>query len=64
MLRVGAAIVIFGVLAAVVGPFIAPFDPSAQDLALRLAAPTAAHPLGLDEMGRDILARVLAGARI
>jgi peptide/nickel transport system permease protein len=64
MLRVGAAIVIFGVLAAIVGPFLAPFDPSAQDLALRLAGPTAAHPLGLDELGRDILARVLAGARI
>src|SRR6187397_138052 len=64
MLRVVAAIVIFGVLAAIVGPFLAPFDPSAQDLALRLAAPSLAHPFGLDELGRDILARVLAGARI
>jgi len=64
MLRVGAAIVIVAALAALVGPFLAPFDPAAQDLALRLAAPTAAHPLGLDELGRDILARVLAGARI
>jgi peptide/nickel transport system permease protein len=43
---------------------VAPFDPSAQELALRLAAPSPAHPLGLDELGRDILARVLAGARI
>jgi peptide/nickel transport system permease protein len=33
-------------------------------LALRLAAPTVSHPFGLDELGRDILARVLAGARI
>jgi peptide/nickel transport system permease protein len=64
MLRVGAAIVIVGALAAIVGPFLAPFDPSAQDLALRLATPTGAHPFGLDELGRDILARVLAGARI
>jgi peptide/nickel transport system permease protein len=64
MLRVGAAIVIVAALAAVVGPLLAPFDPSAQDLALRLAGPTASHPLGLDELGRDILARVLAGARI
>src|SRR4026209_382113 len=51
-------------LAAIVGPLATPFDPSAQDLALRLAGASAAHPLGLDELGRDILARVLAGARI
>jgi peptide/nickel transport system permease protein len=41
-----------------------PFDPSAQQLALRLAGPSATHMFGLDELGRDILARVLAGARI
>ncbi len=64
MLRVGGAIVVFAVLAAVVGPFVTAFDPAAQDLALRLAGPTISHPLGLDELGRDILARVLAGARI
>jgi peptide/nickel transport system permease protein len=64
MLRVGAFIVVLGVLAAVVGPFVTNIDPAAQDLALRLAGPTPAHPFGLDELGRDILARVLAGARI
>src|SRR6266566_5036428 len=64
MLRVGAAIVILGALAAIAGPFLTPFDPAAQDLALRLAAPSRLHPFGLDELGRDILARVLAGARI
>jgi len=64
MLRVGAVIVVFGVVAALIGPLLTHVDPAAQDLALRLAGPTAAHPLGLDELGRDILARVLAGARI
>ena len=64
MLKVGLFIVLIAALAAIVGPAVAPFDPSAQELALRLAAPTPAHPLGLDELGRDILARVLAGARI
>jgi peptide/nickel transport system permease protein len=64
MLRVGAVIVVFGILAALIGPFATLVDPTAQDLALRLAGPTAAHPFGLDELGRDILARVLAGARI
>jgi peptide/nickel transport system permease protein len=64
MLRVGALIVGVALLAALVGPAITPFDPAHQQLALRLAAPSLAHPFGLDELGRDILARVLAGARI
>jgi len=64
MLRIGIAIVIVAALAALVGPALSPFDPAAQELALRLAAPSRAHPFGLDELGRDILARVLAGARI
>jgi peptide/nickel transport system permease protein len=64
VLRTGAAIVILAAIGAIVGPMLTPFDPSAQDLALRLAGPTGTHPFGLDELGRDILARVLAGARI
>ena len=64
MLRVGGAMVVLVALAALAGPMLTPFDPSAQDLALRLTGPSAAHPFGLDELGRDILARVLAGARI
>lgn len=64
MLKVGAAIVGLAFLAALVGPAVAPFDPASQDLALRLASPSGSHPFGLDELGRDILARVLAGARI
>src|SRR5687767_4957953 len=64
MTRVGTFIVAIAVLAAVVGPLVAPFDPVDQDLALRLAGPTGTHWFGLDELGRDIFARVLAGARI
>jgi peptide/nickel transport system permease protein len=64
MLKVGAAIVIVMALAAIVGPSMSPYDPAAQELPLRLAGPSARHPFGLDELGRDILARVLAGARI
>ena len=64
MLKLGAAIVGLALLAALVGPVVTPFDPASQDLALRLSAPSLAHPFGLDELGRDILARVLAGARI
>ena len=64
MLRAGAFIVGVALLAALVGPVLSPFDPASQELALRLAAPSFAHPVGLDELGRAILARVLAGARI
>jgi len=56
--------VLVAVLAAVLGPWLAPFDPSTQELALRLEGPTGLHWFGLDELGRDIFARVLSGARI
>jgi len=64
MTRVGAAVVLVAVVAAIAGPWLVPFDPSAQELALRLTGPSAAHWFGLDELGRDILARVLSGARV
>ena len=64
MAKVGAAIVLIAVLAAVVGPWLVPFDPASQELALRLEGPSGAHWFGLDELGRDIFARVLSGARI
>jgi peptide/nickel transport system permease protein len=64
MVRAGFVIVLITVLAAVAGPFLSPYESSAQELARRLEAPSLAHPLGLDELGRDILARLLEGARI
>jgi peptide/nickel transport system permease protein len=64
MAKVGAAIVLIAVLGAVVGPWLVPFDPASQELALRLEGPSARHWFGLDELGRDIFARVLSGARI
>lgn len=64
LLRLGATIVTIVVLVALLGPFIMPYDPAAQTLALRLEGPSAAHWFGLDELGRDILSRVVFGARI
>jgi peptide/nickel transport system permease protein len=64
MSRFGGAIVLFAVLAAIFGPTLAGIDPSAQQLPLRLEGPSPSHWFGLDELGRDILARVLSGARI
>jgi peptide/nickel transport system permease protein len=64
MIRVGTLIVLLAIVAAVAGPFLWPYDSSAQELARRLEPPSLGHPLGLDELGRDILARLLQGARI
>lgn len=64
MARVGGAIVFLAVLAAIFGPLVAPYDPAAQELSLRLSGPTGLHWFGLDELGRDIFARILSGARI
>ena len=63
MIRVGIAIVLVAVLAAAAGPSLTPYDPASQTLAQRLEPPSRSHPLGLDELGRDILARLLTGAR-
>ena len=51
-------------LAAVFAPWLMPYDPSVQDLKARLLGPSWHHPFGNDELGRDILSRVLLGARI
>ena len=63
-LRIGITLVVLALTAAVLGPWLVTADPRSQELALRLAGPTLAHPFGLDELGRDILARLVAGARI
>ncbi|MGE3276206.1 MAG: ABC transporter permease [Vicinamibacterales bacterium] len=64
MMRAGAVIVAVVAVAALLAPWLAPYSPAAQTLALRLEGPTLVHVFGLDELGRDILSRVLYGARI
>ena len=64
MTRVGVMIVSLAAFLALAGPLVTPFDPSVQELPLRLEGPTMTHWFGLDELGRDVLARVLSGARI
>jgi peptide/nickel transport system permease protein len=60
----GCFLVIAGVATMVVlGSAIAPYGPDAQNLGLTLASPSAAHWLGTDSLGRDVLSRVIAGAR-
>jgi peptide/nickel transport system permease protein len=60
----GLVLVIAFVLCALLAPWIAPRDPAFIELPARLAGPSAAHWLGTDELGRDILSRLLFGARI
>jgi peptide/nickel transport system permease protein len=64
LLKIGAAIVLVVAALAIAGPILTSADPSAQELPLRLVGPSLAHPFGLDELGRDVFARMLAGARI
>jgi ABC-type glutathione transport system ATPase component/ABC-type dipeptide/oligopeptide/nickel transport system permease subunit len=52
------------ILVAVLAPVIAPYDPVALDIGGRLAPPSAAHWLGQDEFGRDVLSRLIYGAQV
>ena len=56
-------VIVLFVAIAVLAPAIGPYDWRAQDIVNRFATPSRAHPLGTDELGRDILSRVLYGAR-
>lgn len=61
---VGLVIVAVFLFLAVAAPLVAPYDPNKQQLSLRLRPPTAEHLLGTDQLGRDVLARIIYGARI
>jgi peptide/nickel transport system permease protein len=62
--RVGVAGLLAFVLAALFAPLLTPYDPIVLDLAAGLQPPSLAHPFGTDQLGRDILTRVIFGARI
>jgi peptide/nickel transport system permease protein len=62
--RVGFVLTAILFATALLAPWIAPHNPDAQNLPARLAAPSLAHWMGTDELGRDILSRVIFGARI
>ncbi|MFW5679852.1 MAG: nickel transporter permease [Pseudomonadota bacterium] len=61
---VGLGLILLLLLVAAFAPWLAPYDPNVQNLANRLQPPSAAHWLGTDELGRDILSRIIHGSRI
>ena len=60
---VGTCLLLLLAIMCAIGPQLAPYDPEKIDFLGRLAAPSARHLLGCDQLGRDILSRVLVGAR-
>jgi len=61
---IGFAIILAWVVAALAAPWVAPFDPIAQDLSATLQPPGGSHWLGTDNFGRDVLSRIIWSARI
>ena len=61
---VGAAIILFWVVCAIFGKSFAPYNPLAQNLLANNAGPSGAHWFGTDQLGRDVLSRVIVGARV
>lgn len=60
----GFTICIAVILAALFAPLITPFDPNKPDIMVSLEGPSAAHWLGTDDLGRDVLSRIIFGARV
>jgi peptide/nickel transport system permease protein len=60
----GAAIILAWAIIAVICPLLTPYAPDAVDVSIRLKPPSSAHWLGTDELGRDVLTRLLYGTRV
>jgi len=63
-LAVGLVMVLGMLAIAIFAPWVAPYDPNDQDVILNLADPSLQHPFGNDQFGRDVLSRVIWGARV
>lgn len=62
--KAGLVIVILLFFMAIFAPLLAPYDPNKPDTRNRLAPPSLEHPFGTDQLGRDILSRVIYGSRV
>lgn len=63
-LTIGVVLTALMIFVAIAAPLLAPYDPSVQDTGNRLNGPSAQHPLGLDNLGRDVLSRLVYGSRV
>jgi peptide/nickel transport system permease protein len=63
-LKIGLAIISVFVVVAIFAPLLAPYDPIEQDVLNRLASPSWSHPLGTDNLGRDVLSRLITATRV
>lgn len=63
-LHIGLVLLAVLIAASLIGPLVVPYDPVAIDFGTTLGPPSLAHPFGTDDLGRDVLARVIAAARI
>jgi peptide/nickel transport system permease protein len=61
---VGLLLIITFMVMAILAPVLAPYDPYKQNLGPQFGDPTAQHPLGLDDLGRDVFSRLLYAARL
>lgn len=61
---IGLTIIVLFIALSLLAPLLAPYDPATQNLGNRLAFPSAEHWFGTDELGRDILSRILYGGRV
>lgn len=60
----GVSVVFLLFVVAVFGPLVSPYSPTEQNMIHQLEAPSLVHPLGTDQLGRDVLTRLLHGARL
>jgi peptide/nickel transport system permease protein len=61
---IGLAVIAFWLVIMIIGPLIAPYAPNAVELTERLLPPSGEHPFGTDDLGRDVLSRVLYGVQL
>lgn len=61
---IGGVVFLLWILVAILAPWITPYDPLTNNIPIRLSPPTLAHLLGTDWLGRDVLSRLIDGARV
>ncbi len=61
---IGLALILLLIMTAIFAPFLTPYDPFKMDIANHMASPSRNHLLGTDELGRDLLTRIIYGSRV